>query len=296
MPDFGPGFKKENTMSWWKSLIEPYKSNQPRFAGSTDIGCKRKENQDGWCRGPVVGEELNVRGEEAGAFVSPGWLAVADGMGGAKGGDVASRRALEIVSAALPATDGTTGNDSARLAVMEQALREAHATLEAEANADSDLTGMGCTFSGLWWPTEDPGLAIMGQVGDSRIYRWRDGELTQLTRDQTVVQRLIDEGSMTLEEAERTRFSSVLEFALGANGGDLQPQVEWVDFADRDVVLICSDGLHGVVSDTDLARILPGRPQADLLPICHKLIAAARDAGGPDNITAVLGQVGTLAV
>lgn len=278
-------------MRWLNSWIGSDGPSESIFSGSTDIGCKRKENQDGWCLGPVAGEGLDVRGEVSGALVSPGWLAVADGMGGAKGGDVASRRALEIVSAALAAADGTTVDDSASLGVMEQALREAHATLEAEANADPGLKGMGCTFSGLWWPTGNSGRAIIGQVGDSRIYRWRNGELTQLTRDQTVVQRLIDEGSMTPDEAARARFSSVLEFALGANGGDLEPQVEWLKLEHGDVVLICSDGLHGVISDTDLARILPTKPLDDLLPICHQLIEAAREAGGPDNITAVLGQI-----
>lgn len=277
-------------MSWLKSWLGSDGPAESVFAGSTDIGCKRKENQDGWCRGPVS-ETLEVRSEKSGALGFPGWLAVADGMGGAKGGDVASRRALEMVNAALAAADGSVTDESALLGMMESALREAHATLEAESQADPSLSGMGCTFSGVWWPTDNPHRAIIGQVGDSRVYRWRDRELTQLTRDQTVVQRLIDEGRMTPEEAGRARFSSVLEFALGANGGDLEPQVEWLDLEAGDLLLMCSDGLHGVISDADLARILPKKPQHDLLPTCHQLIAAARKAGGPDNITAVLGQI-----
>lgn len=125
-------------------------------------------------------------------------------------------------------------------------------------------------------------------MGDSRIYLWRQRELIQLTRDQTLVQRMIDEGTMTEADAKRARFSSVLEFALGADGGPLEPQVEWVDLRAGDVVLLCSDGLHGVISEDELARLLPSRHQYDLSPFCQKLIHAARDAGGPDNITAVL--------
>ncbi len=279
-------------MSFWRDWLgfgSASVAEISTFAGATDIGCKRKQNQDGWSFGPA--NELNdVRQNHAGELGGPVWVAVADGMGGAKGGDVASRRALEIVGEEL--RDAATDDDAAALASMSTALRNAHGLLEAESVADPNLRGMGCTFSGLWWPTSEPLRAVLGQVGDSRIYLWRDGALRQLTRDQTVVQRLIDQGDMTEEEAKRARFSSVLEYALGADGGDLEPEVRWIELQPDDVLLLCSDGLHGVVPDADLARLLPSKRERALPPVCQRLIEAARAAGGPDNITAVLVRVG----
>lgn len=269
------------------------------FAAATDVGCKRKQNQDAWGWGGAdsTGFMSPAGGlAAAGSLPLPGWIAVADGMGGAKGGDVASRRALEIVGQELA---GASGGPEAAPGVFVAALRRAHATLEAEAAADAALKGMGCTFSGLWWPTGDPHRVLLGQVGDSRIYRWRGGregragkELTQLTRDQTVVQRMLDEGTLTAEGARRARFSSVLEYALGAGGGPMEPEVRWFDGHPREGFLLCSDGLHGVVAEDELARLLPRIPQRNLSPYGQKLIQAARQAGGPDNITAVLVQLG----
>lgn len=279
-------------MSFWRDWLGMGSASVAEvsaFAGATDIGCKRKQNQDGWSFGPTAAPG-EVRQNHAADLRYPGWVAVADGMGGAKGGDVASRRALEIVGDELG--EVVTGGETEALARMETALRNAHGLIEAESVADPNLRGMGCTFSGLWWPTAEPLRAVLGQVGDSRVYLWRDGALQQLTRDQTVVQRLIDQGDMTEEEAKRARFSSVLEFALGADGGDLEPEVRWLELRPDDVLLLCSDGLHGVVPDAELARLLPSKRERALPPICQRLIEAARAAGGPDNITAVLVRVG----
>ena len=257
------------------------------FAGLTDIGCKRKQNQDAWGRN--VAETVSLEQSAAGLVTQPGWVVVADGMGGAKGGDVASRRAIEIVGEVLNQEQVPAEDDAWALSAMESALRHAHGILEAEASADSELRGMGCTFSGLWWPTDDPHRAVFGQVGDSRVYRWRDGQFTQLTRDQTVVQRLIDDGSMTPEQAAHAKFSSVLEFALGGGGGDLEPEIAWLDLQPGDHYLICSDGLCGFVPDNELARLLP-RPgkTTRLSKLCDQFIQAARAKGGPDNITAAV--------
>jgi len=177
------------------------------------------------------------------------------------------------------------------LGVMEQALREAHLKLEMEANENVNLTGMGCTYSTLWWTGANSRSAVLGQVGDSRIYRWRAGQLEQMTRDQTLVQRMLDEGSITPENAVKAKFSSVLEYALGANGGELEPEVRRVEFEAGDVLLICSDGLHGVLKDEALARILPSKTVNDLRPYSDRLIEATREGGAPDNVTVVLVQI-----
>lgn len=269
---------------------EPAPPGPLSFAGLTDIGCKRKQNQDSWGRSTASG--VAVEEAASGLVERPGWLIVADGMGGAKGGDVASRRAIEIVGEVLNREQVPPDDEQWPISAMDSALRHAHGILEAEAAADPDLKGMGCTFSGMWWPTDDPHRVIFGQVGDSRIYRWRQGELVQLTRDQTVVQRLIDEGTMTPEQGAKAKFSSVLEFALGAGGGDLEPEVAWLDLEPGDHYLVCSDGLNGFVPHDDLARILPPAEKTKpLAGICNQFIDAARAAGGPDNITAVVVRV-----
>jgi len=262
------------------------------FAGDTNIGCRRKQNQDAWAFGGGA-EAVEVKqgedGRAKGVLSCPGWAAVADGMGGAKGGDVASRRALAIVGEVLSQVSPKDTEED--LGVMEQALREAHLKLEMEANENVNLTGMGCTYSTLWWTGVNSRSAVLGQVGDSRIYRWRAGQLEQMTRDQTLVQRMLDEGSITPENAVKAKFSSVLEYALGANGGELEPEVRRVEFEAGDVLLICSDGLHGVLADEELARILPSKPVNDLRPYCDRLIKATRDGGAPDNVTVVLVQI-----
>lgn len=281
-------------MSGWRELfgLTGKVPTATRMAGGTNIGCRRKQNQDAWafgCAGEKVEVEQREDGRESREMKFPSWVAVADGMGGAKGGEVASRRALEIVGGIIG--QASRADEERALDLMESALREAHRKLEQEANENPNLKGMGCTYSTLWWAGDNSSRAVLGQVGDSRIYRWRRGELTQLTRDQTLVQRMLDEGSITPENAVKAKFSSVLEYALGANGGDLEPEVRWVDFEPGDLLLLCSDGLSGVLSDEELARIMPMKPGHDLSPICDRLIEAARAGGAPDNVTVVLVQV-----
>lgn len=281
-------------MSGWRELfgLGGKLPTATLLMGGTNIGCRRKQNQDAWAFGDGS-EAVAVRQAEdervSGELTFPVWAAVADGMGGAKGGDVASRRALAIVGEVLNKVSPKDTEED--LAVMKQALREAHLKLEMEANENADLTGMGCTYSTLWWTGMNSRSAVLGQVGDSRIYRWRGGKLEQMTRDQTLVQRMLDEGSITPENAVKAKFSSVLEYALGANGGELVPEVRRVEFEAGDVLLLCSDGLHGVLSDEELARILPNKPVQDLRPFCDQLIKETRAGGAPDNVTVVLVQI-----
>lgn len=264
------------------------------YAGWTDVGCKREQNQDAWRvqvkadapEAPLAGA---VEAPGSGRLAGPGLVAVADGLGGAKSGDVASRRALELVAEGLVAGAGEVEADPSGR--VQTVLRKVHQALDREAASDPALEGMGSTCSLLWWPTRDPYQAVLGQVGDSRIYRWRAGQLRQLTRDQTVVQRMIDEGKITPEGAERATFRSMLEYALGAGGGEMQAQVERVDLAAGDVLLLSSDGLHGVVNDRHLAENLARVSSRGVERVCRDLIMAARAAGGPDNITALLVQV-----
>lgn len=278
---------------WWRRRGgDPSVLPGLSFAGSTDVGCKREQNQDAW-RVQASGDAVNASagpGQPAGAgrLRAPGLAAVADGLGGAKAGDVASQRALALLAEGLFGAAAATGDPAAHLM---RVLHRVHAELTREAAANPAYAGMGSTCSLVWWPESAPSQAWLGQVGDSRIYRCRAGELTQLTRDQTLVQRMIDEGKLTREGAERTTFRSMLEYALGAGGGDLVPQVEPLELRAGDLLLICSDGLHGVVDERALAQQLAKAAQRGLERTCREYIAGARAAGGPDNITAVLVQV-----
>jgi PPM family protein phosphatase len=262
------------------------------FAGWTDVGCKREQNQDAWRVQAAGGAASSPAGEGrapgTGRLSGPGLAAVADGLGGAKAGDVASQRALALIAEALLVAPAA-GSDPAEQ--LRQALHHAHAALTCEAAANEAYAGMGSTCSVLWWPEARLQQAWLGQVGDSRVYLWREGRLRQLTRDQTLVQRMIDEGKLTREGAERTTFRSMLEYALGAGGGEMVPQVEPVELRGGDLLLLCSDGLHGVVREQVLAQYLEKATKRGLERTCREFIAAARAAGGPDNITAVLVQV-----
>ena len=231
-----------------------------RVGARTDVGRVREGNEDSY----MVHEPL---------------FAVADGMGGHQGGEVASNLALEVLQpiAQEPPPDG----DSApRLA---QVVREANQVVLERASGDPSLSGMGTTLTAVLAGT---GRRIhLAHVGDSRAYLLRDGEMTQLTRDQTVVQRLVDEGRITPEEAEIHPQRSILTNALGV---DREIEVEEASYELKagDRLLLCSDGLSGMVPEDDIRRILLDveDPQA----ACDALVDEANEAGGQDNITAVV--------
>jgi PPM family protein phosphatase len=213
-------------------------------------------------------------------------LMVADGMGGAAGGATASHLAVATVLEAIGASVPAAGAEPAEFAErLRHAVESANLRIQQMAAVRPDLQGMGTTFTGA-------GIlgarAVLAQVGDSRAYLLRDDRLVQLTRDQSMVQELIDAGVLTPEGARTSPQRNVILQALGASP-ELKVVLSEEDLCRGDLLLLCSDGLCGVVEDDEIARILTA---ASTLPeACANLVEEANDRGGPDNITVLLARV-----
>lgn len=227
----------------------------------TDRGRTRKRNEDAYHVGDSV-------------------FAVADGMGGHLAGDVASATALLPVKS----LDGQVFPDpaSAQAALLDAVLA-ANAAVVRKAADEPDLRGMGTTLTAAI--VEGRRLHV-AHVGDSRAYLFRDGDLTQLTRDHTLVAHLIDEGQITEEEAAHHPHRSIITRAIGVDV-DLDVDTMTIDLQDGDQLLLCSDGLTGPVDDTLIEEILSDTDLA-IDAATDRLVDAANEAGGPDNITVVL--------
>ena len=233
------------------------------FAGS-DVGRMRSGNEDSYFCGQTV-------------------FAVADGLGGHQGGEVASAAAVEP----LARLDGREFTDPGEAAeALANAIREANEAILDRAAGDPALYGMGTTLTAAAVAGRHLQLA---HVGDSRAYLLREGTLDQLTTDHTVVSELVRRGRLTPEQAAIHPERSILTRAVG-----LDPRVP-VDLPDPlelragDQLLLCSDGLTETVDDDQIAELLSAAPDGHAA--CRSLIDAANDAGGPDNITVVLVRV-----
>ncbi|MDD3643871.1 MAG: protein phosphatase 2C domain-containing protein [Candidatus Krumholzibacteria bacterium] len=247
------------------------------IAGASDPGCVRAENQDRYLIDRVVAQSmrwcLSVSADDP-VFARDGMLcAVADGMGGHRGGAEASRVALETLAGA----DG--GGRDANGAWISRLILEAHGKILEMSEADPELRGMGTTVVGAHLST---GSCIVFHAGDSRLYRLRDGYLNLLTEDHAVPQ-VSQAGGM----APAAR-STVLTNCIGGGSPVCRPAIRGdVSFRAGDALLLCSDGLTDAVSDiAALETILSARRSAQ--EAVGALIGAARGAGGPDNITVVV--------
>jgi PPM family protein phosphatase len=234
------------------------------FAGS-DVGRLRSGNEDSYFCGQTV-------------------FAVADGLGGHQGGEVASAAAVEP----LAHLDGRSFKDAGEAAeALATAIREANEAILDRAAGDPALYGMGTTVTAA---VAGGGYLQLAHVGDSRAYLLRGGTLEQLTTDHTVVGELVRRGRLTPQQAAVHPERSILTRAVG-----LDPRVP-VDLPDPlelqpgDQVLLCSDGLTEAVADGRIAELLSAAQDGQVA--CQSLIDAANDAGGPDNITVVLVRVG----
>jgi PPM family protein phosphatase len=228
-------------------------------AERTDTGRQRKANEDAYfARSPL--------------------FAVADGMGGARAGEVASRAAIDTIEAGLP--DGP-GSAEERLAGL---VLEANDRIIRMAQEDSERAGMGTTMTAAYVTEDDVAIA---HVGDSRLYRLRAGELERLTEDHTLVAELQRQGKITSEEAGRHPQRSIITRALGAEP-DIKVDHHTWPARDGDVYLICSDGLM-MFPEEQIAEIVGSEP--DLRGAARALVDAANRGGGRDNITVVLFRV-----
>ncbi len=219
-------------------------------------------------------------GNEDSGYAGPRLLAIADGMGGAAAGEVASSEAISTIVAL---DDDVPGSDI--LTSLGTAVQRANDQLRSMVEEDPQLEGMGTTLTALLWTGQRLGLV---HVGDSRAYLLRDGVLTQITQDHTWVQRLVDEGRITEEEATTHPQRSLLMRALGS-GDHVEPDLSIREVRAGDRYLICSDGLSGVVSHQTLEDTLASYqgPQETV----QELIQLALRGGGPDNITVIIADV-----
>jgi PPM family protein phosphatase len=229
-------------------------------AGRTDVGRQRTANED----------SLVVR---------PPLFAVADGMGGAKAGEVASAVAVEAVEDARESTEPA----EAQLAGI---VRDANRRIYDLAVADESRRGMGTT---LTLAKVHGGEVSLAHVGDSRAYRLRDGELEQLTRDHSLVAELERSGQITAEAAEHHPQRSIITRALGPEP-DVEVDTYTLAGREGDVFLICSDGLTSMISDEEVTAIL--RSAGSLDEAAGTLVRAANQSGGKDNITVILFRLG----
>lgn len=219
-------------------------------------------------------------GNEDSGYAGPRLLAIADGMGGAAAGEVASSEAISTI---VSLDDDVPGSDL--LTSLGSAVQRANDQLRMMVEEDPQLEGMGTTLTALLWTGQRLGMV---HVGDSRAYLLRDGVLTQITQDHTWVQRLVDEGRITEEEATTHPQRSLLMRALGS-GEHVEPDLSIREVRAGDRYLICSDGLSGVVSHQTLEEALAGYQGPE--DTVQTLIELALRGGGPDNITVIIADV-----
>jgi serine/threonine protein phosphatase PrpC len=215
-------------------------------------------------------------------------LVVSDGMGGALAGDVASRMAIEAVRDVLmgeKADGGGCEPGSELVDCLKNATMQANRNIHYKSLEDSRCSGMGATLTGA--AVRDDKLDLV-QVGDSRAYVMRGDQIRLATKDQSLVQQLVDVGQISEEEAETHMFRNVILQALGAQT-ELTPATARIQIRQGDMVLLCSDGLSGKLRNEEIRQIVADS-QDDLAAACSALVAEANHRGGEDNITVVLAR------
>lgn len=253
--------------------------------GRTDVGRTREHNEDAFIVADLSTNNATLQPAVRQHVVGPkgSLFMVADGMGGAAAGEIASAMAVDIVLSELRgswlADDSNSPEAFARS--LKRATAAANAQINGYAASHPEFRGMGttATIAGLLGDT-----LYVAQVGDSRAYLVRDGVARQITKDQSLMQKLIEAGEMTEEEAERSERRNIILQALGPD-----PSVK-IDLTHQrvrsgDTLVLCSDGLSGQVGKDEIARLVAA--ERDLVSVCRSLIDRANENGGPDNITVI---------
>lgn len=253
----------------------------------TDVGQVREHNEDNFLVADLSRQSRGLLEANRAAAIGPQGLvfAVCDGMGGAAAGEVASQLAVDIIYERLAETVGeqpATRDELARRLV--RAVETAGLRIFHEAKADRSRRGMGTTVTAAALVDQ---TLFFAQVGDSRGYILRDGTLVQVTRDQSLVNQLIEAGQLTEEEAETFEHNNIILQALGTSDS-VQVDLTYVELRKGDILLLCSDGLSGMVRFDEIRETL--RSGAEPLEICKTLTERANLAGGHDNITVIVVQ------
>lgn len=242
--------------------------------GSTDPGCQRELNEDRI----LVDTTYNI-------FV------VADGMGGQRCGERAAETAVQSVKNYFQTTAGRKeitwpfGYDAAidfTQNMVVTAIKLANRRVWREAEAVAEYTGMGSTIVAIYVTGN---LAVIGSVGDSRVYFYRDKNLKAITKDDSLIARLVESGAITAAEAANHPMRSVLTEAIGAKE-NVNAQVHELRLEDGDRLMLTSDGVHGVIDESSLRQFLAAGP--DIKSTVEKIVEEARRRGGPDNISCVM--------
>jgi PPM family protein phosphatase len=233
------------------------------FAGVTDPGRRRRRNEDAYVAVPPL-------------------FAIADGMGGAQAGEVASRLTAAVLEEATGDEPGEKGEE--RVASL---IQEANRRVFQRSNEDAATSGMGTTMTVALLDNAD-GTIAFGHVGDSRAYRVRGGELEQLTDDHSLVGELVRSGRLSPEEAESHPQRSVITRALGTEP-DVDVDTFTVEAEQGDIYLLCSDGLTDMIPAREILAAVDA--SGDLDDAARALVSAANEGGGEDNITVVLFRI-----
>ena len=248
----------------------------------TDLGKVRKGNEDSFFVVDTTSENSASLSEVRQYNLSEGnkFFMVADGMGGPAAGEVASLLAVNTV---LKETKSkTASSESEFVQVLDDSLQKANTAILEKASSNPDMRGMGttATLAGI-----SNNKLFIGQVGDSRAYIVRNEAITQVTKDQSLVAQLVALGNITEEEAEKHPQKNVILQALGSQPS-MQVAATSIELCQNDYLLLCSDGLSGLVKDVEMKSIV--QSSSDLESACKKLIDLANQRGGNDNITVII--------
>lgn len=242
------------------------KRRLPKAVARTSTGRVRTGNEDAF-----------------GFLPDHGIYVVCDGMGGAAGGEIASRIAVDTVLQRISSENGTGGSAHDRI---HQAIAEANRAVLERADREPGLYGMGTTLVALMTGQQpDPAKALIAHAGDSRCYLFRHGKLSLCTHDHSLVDEQMRLGTMTREEAERSPFRSVITRAIGTQE-TISEEVLEMETEPDDLFLLCTDGLTREVPEEEIARVLGvGK---DYQRAAERLVDEANEAGGRDNVTCLL--------
>jgi len=237
-----------------------------KIVSKTDIGLKRNSNQDSYSTGIL--SENSV------------WAVVCDGMGGAAAGNLASTMAVKIVSERIKSNYRNGMNYNSMKNLLASAIAAANIEVYEKSISDIDLNGMGTTVIAV---IIVDGTACIAHAGDSRVYILSGDSLRQVTKDHSIVQDLIDNGRLTVEEAESDPRKNIITRALGVSE-ELMVDYYVEDINENDILIICTDGLTNYITNEHIVDI---SKQYDFNILPEKLIDAANENGGGDNITIV---------
>lgn len=254
----------------------------------TDLGRTRDHNEDRYLVADLTRKSSSPQPDVRQHDVGPRGtlLVVADGMGGAAAGELASQMATDTIYAHLEKTwhaenEATPQRFAYRL---KEAVEVANASIHAHAKAHPEVRGMGTTTTAAGVLNDH---LYLTQVGDSRAYLIRGGEAHQLTKDQSLMQRLVEAGELTEEEAAHSERRNIILQALGPDA-KVKVDLTHQELRRGDILVLCSDGLSGQVKKEEIAKIVASAP--DLGAACDQLVALANARGGPDNITVVVAR------